>query len=874
MEWRLGFARRLRCVIASSIVNHRNPHDWNRTYRLLLLTGLLAALALRVYRLGLESLWYDETVSAYLSSLTPQEVMRHTAGDIHPPGYYLMLLAWRTIVDPTLSHGLEYLLGWSSLAWGMLVVALLYPLGRKLLDRRSAVIAVWLAAVNPFHVWYSQEVRMYTMGAALGLLCLWAALKWREAGSGRRIFLALYVACAAGGLYTLYYFALLLVAINLIVLLLLWRDPSASHGAFRDSVLTWLAAQIGVLLLFSPWLPILWRQASNPPVPPWRQPWTTLPEFMATVGESLSGLFAGQAPPGGIQWPWALIALAATAIFVLSPAIESTPLDSRPGTGMARGKGFEARTVILSYVFLPIGILYIATLLLTPVYHVRYLYTYAPPFMLIVASSVSVLWAKRRWLGIGSLALVIGISFAGLQQAWFNPLYRADDHRTAVADLAEHWRPDDLILVNAGWAYTAIDTYWPQQVDGPHGSRPPQLAGVWRFSDMPDPAVIDQPIAAVTGSVDGEESLGWGDPDSDFFAVTRGETIAALDALAHDYARIWHYRIYDTVNDPQAIIRNRLAENGEAIWETAYAGRDHLRVQLFANTADQLKEESALTSETAIDFGEALRLAQATSLSTVNAGEKLYVNLEWLPLPTFSSLGTGLATSIRLYNSEEDLIAQADEAPLPSTEAWQTGEEVRQPLALAVPAAVRPGQYRLELVVYRQDDGTPLSLPETPKVVEGQRLRLGLVDILPAEAIQLATDSLARFDYIDLLEAAVTPDAATPESEIRLDLVWRPRPNGYRDNYVATITILDENGDAVGSWSEPLGGARYPSGQWPPEVPVMETRMLPLANAVPAGDYSVVLSVERSSDGLPIKAKRGRLPMYDDHITIGKLAIE
>ena len=55
---------------------------------------LLAGAALRLYRLGADSLWYDETVSTYLAGSRLPDLLRHTAGDIHPPGYYLLLRGW------------------------------------------------------------------------------------------------------------------------------------------------------------------------------------------------------------------------------------------------------------------------------------------------------------------------------------------------------------------------------------------------------------------------------------------------------------------------------------------------------------------------------------------------------------------------------------------------------------------------------------------------------------------------------------------------------------------------------------------------------------------------------------------------------------
>jgi hypothetical protein len=65
--------------------------------RVLAMILVLAGFALRLYKLGGESLWYDETVSVYLATEPLVELIGHTARDIHPPGYYLMLYAWRVL---------------------------------------------------------------------------------------------------------------------------------------------------------------------------------------------------------------------------------------------------------------------------------------------------------------------------------------------------------------------------------------------------------------------------------------------------------------------------------------------------------------------------------------------------------------------------------------------------------------------------------------------------------------------------------------------------------------------------------------------------------------------------------------------------------
>ena len=76
------------------------------------------------------------------------------------------------------------------------------------------------------------KVRMYTLGALLGLLCLWALLNLCEITppekNGRSRWLVLYVLCAAAGMYTLYYFVFLLLTLNLLALLLLRTQTKLS----------------------------------------------------------------------------------------------------------------------------------------------------------------------------------------------------------------------------------------------------------------------------------------------------------------------------------------------------------------------------------------------------------------------------------------------------------------------------------------------------------------------------------------------------------------------------------------------------------------------------------------------------------------------
>jgi uncharacterized membrane protein len=698
--------------------------------RLLLLLALAMAFGLRLYRLGAESLWYDESVSVFLARQSIPGLVAHTAGDIHPPGYYFLLHLWQLATTPRVGHGLEFVFTWPSLWFGVVTVALLYAIARRLFGVPVALMAAWVAAVNPFQIWYSQEVRMYTLGAALGLLCLWALLQVAQERR-RVIWLAVYMVAAALGLYSLYYFAFLLVGLNLIALPFL---ASSGRSELRlRRIGAWLLAQIGVLVLYAPWLPVLWRQATEPPVPPWRVPWDSPQAVLASVVETLGALLVGESPPGGVFWPWALLSVVILVLFLGGAGRgSSTPSSSTPSRKLGASWKVEVSpraraSIVVAYVFAPIALLYLITLFATPIYHVRYVFLVAGPFLIAAAGAVSIAGQTRRWLGGAFLGLLLVVSGLSLVEYWTNPRYRADDHRHAVAALAQAWRPGDAILANAGWPYTLLEIYWPAALESWGGVAPPALGERARLDNFVEarPAV-GAPAVFRTGSIDGSSSLGWGDPASDFFAVSAADTTAALAALGQRHDRLWHYRLYDTVSDPQGVIRRWLADNATLLQETPIPGRDYGLVQLWDLPGSPAPGADPAVPD-GVHFGAALELISHTQPVSIAAGLPIYVNLKWEELPDTPNFASTLATSLRLYDEQGDLAAQSD-APLVPFVSPASGDLARQTLlVLPVPVPTQPGSYTLEVIIYRQEDGQPLPIPDSPRSRFGQIWKLGEV---------------------------------------------------------------------------------------------------------------------------------------------------
>jgi mannosyltransferase len=193
-------------------VTQPTPLGIRYSVRLLLLIILLG-MALRCFHLGTQSLWHDEAFSLGVASrLDPGQILANQAHDVHPPLYNLLLYFWIKLVG---IH--DFTTRMLSLVAGVLSIPLIYVVGRKLFDPLTGLWAAFFVAVFPFHVYYSQEARMYTLLALLTTLSLWLLLwiiernRWWAWG-------CLWL-CLVLGVYTHYFFAFVILVFHLYLVL-------------------------------------------------------------------------------------------------------------------------------------------------------------------------------------------------------------------------------------------------------------------------------------------------------------------------------------------------------------------------------------------------------------------------------------------------------------------------------------------------------------------------------------------------------------------------------------------------------------------------------------------------------------------------------
>ncbi|MDE2818182.1 MAG: glycosyltransferase family 39 protein [Chloroflexota bacterium] len=182
----------------------------------------------------------DEINSIHAALIkSPPEIVRWMARDVHPPGWRLFADFW---VD---SFGVaEAITRWSSQLLNLLTYALVFLLGRQLIDRKAAFYAVALLGVYGFAANGMYEFRPYAMLVALTTALHLAFYRWLVKPSSA--VMILYVILGMAAIYT-HFFAFYIFAAHAVFLLVFHR---ARRRVYLNSLLMW----VFIALSFSAWI--------------------------------------------------------------------------------------------------------------------------------------------------------------------------------------------------------------------------------------------------------------------------------------------------------------------------------------------------------------------------------------------------------------------------------------------------------------------------------------------------------------------------------------------------------------------------------------------------------------------------------------------
>lgn len=372
---------------------------------------LILGILLRLVNLN-QSLWLDEAAQAVLSRGSLAFIWAGRMGDFHPPLFYFLAHFWQLLGTSDI---------WLRLLpvfFGVLTIPVIYLLARSLLPdfKPAGHLSAFFLAIAPFHIYYSQEYRSYSLLCLLGSLSLLLLIRRRY------IWLALVNAAL---LYT-HYSSVFLVLSQLVYILFLSR---------RD-LKPYLAGLLVSLLLYLPWLPHLFVQLNSginidSYLPGWKSVLSVAP--LKALPLILFKLVAGRINllPNYIYYLYIVFVLGFTFFSLL----------------LFRSK----RPLLLVWLFVPIFSMLLISLVLPQNQPFRVIYI-LPALLLVFVS------ACRRFPKL-IFTLVLYISLVGNFLYFTRPRLQREEWRQALSFISSRPAP---LLVKFSDKFAPITWYAPR----------------------------------------------------------------------------------------------------------------------------------------------------------------------------------------------------------------------------------------------------------------------------------------------------------------------------------------------------------------------------------------------------------------------------
>ncbi len=748
-----------------------------------LLVIILIAFALRLTRLGHQSLWYDEGITWLLAQKSLADLIHWTAADIQPPFYYLLLWAAKFLFGSS-----EWALRFPSALFNTLTLPLIYILARRLFRRLNFPhsplaalsspegLAVIIFALSPLMVYYSQEARMYTLLVFEVTLAGYLLLKivHLPGGSSSSFIFhpSSFILVAAAALYTHYFSAFLLAAYGLYIGLVLWQRHWPKMLVIQSLLLFGLTA-----LLFVPWLPVLLSRLGDDP-----SYWPGALKLSEALRKVLISFTAGETVFEQTAW-W--LAGGYIAILVFGGVY----------TGIQKLRFWTPQRVPSPSSFLPSSfsllflwlILPIASILIlsyqSPKFNPRYTLLAYPAFVLLFAAAVSQIANRKSQtvLRFTLYAFLFSASIFSLYN-WFTVGdFAKADFKHLAKFVQERQAADETVLLSSGHMFPVWAYYYGWQ----------------NWTPLPSMERLD--VRRVTG-------LG-----------IAGDIARATN----DKGGVWLVRWQDEVIDPNGVVPFWLDQIGRRPLDAGDfwgVGLEHWRLD-----PDKINSlyENPVKQPSLNNFANQVDLLGLTQLSDTE------IALFWRPR---QPLPDDLVISLNLsdpdgFEWDSGAVVGRPGAYMYPPSRWPVGQITMTRHRLPWRWGTPPGDYQVEIGVGQilaqnfngwdilDEQGRPrrrttllgpvnLSRPVQPEDTAQVEKMPPLVDLSPLVTVQ---------------SGDLSPKGAEPGDRARLTLVWQAGTSN-RDDLAVSFKWLDAAGQTfpagAGVYSVP--SRDFPLSRWQP----------------------------------------------------------
>jgi mannosyltransferase len=747
-------------LIRDHVLPISNQQSTIQNPKFIILLVLILALAafLRFYLLDGQSFWNDEGNSARIAERSLQLVTEGAAGDIHPPLYYYMLHFWRGVFGSS-----EFALRSLSAVLGVLLVGLTFLIGCKAFSAGVGLLAAFVAAINPFQIYYSQEARMYMLLAVIGAAATFFLLRllkeWaiRDQGSGRRFSLiidhCLLIIFYALGLYTHYAFPFIFVTHFFIVLM--WTLVTRAKW---KHFIVWIGLVAAAGVLFLPWLPTAIRQLTT-----WPSARVTIDGWQMLL-DTLRLYVAGPTLPTA-EATWAIVIC---GLFILFGLWNPIGFDERRAESHdVLPYSIRLGSIVLWWL-VPIALIFAFGLFKES--YLKFFIVGSAAFCILLARGISNAWGIGRgalhmprelagqpraswaWsIVVLALCAVIAVpTFTALRNYYYDPTYARDDYRSIAQRILQQRRPDDAVILDSANQWEVFTYYYP---DSPNVYTLPRQRPL-------DQIAVETELAEIAAKHPRLYVLYWGDGEA----------------------------------DPQHVIESWLDTH------TYVATEQWINSIRFATYAVPAKLSNDPEVKSGARFGKHIALEGYTlSTSQVQPGDIVQLDLFWR---TDAPLSERYKVFVHVLDQNGKIIAQADREPgggqRPTTN-WETNEQVIDRYGVLIPEDTPPGVYKVEVGLY---DFAGARLP-----LNNGGDSLGLIPIVVQDAVISSLPDL-HDHVVDMRQAGSIPDVLSGfrMAEVLPDINWKKE--NVVDNAAKTWRAFTIASDAFHLFVEDLGAGK------------------------------------------------------------------
>ncbi len=400
---------------------------------------VIFSLLISAYTLFQQSLRLDEAQSLWVATKSIPGIISYISLDVTVPLYELILHFW--IEAFGISIFSARLL---SFIFFLFTIPVLYLVAKKSSDTRIALLTIALYSLSPFIIWYSFEIRMYTIVTFMAVLSHYFFLKMIHTG-GKRGQVGYFFSILLG-LFTHYFFIFLIMAQG--IFFLYWFIRRFNHvGSFRDYVKwnfgiikNFLTPVFLAALFFLPWVIFFLLQGGAANTQP-LIPATTPYDIFQTLVNFLFGFQSTSLQSFLVSlWPLSVIPI----FFLFSK----------------RKSDIEIENILyfLLTVMIPIGLVFVVSIFFKPIFLTRYLIFVTPSFFILLAWTLFHISKQLSALVLMVFALAM-FGFLIFQNI-SNSTPVKEDYQGVALYLDKNAKPDDIIAITSPFTIYPFEYYY------------------------------------------------------------------------------------------------------------------------------------------------------------------------------------------------------------------------------------------------------------------------------------------------------------------------------------------------------------------------------------------------------------------------------